>query len=352
MWQIRRIQKLRHYKVKGSQSTAIEKNDHVASKCSRGNQNQSPAPVNVTNDGTNACAFLSVKIADRVINNFDGNASDTTTLAEMIEEVIWFLPEEINAKRNLATFYDVLETYALLSKEKLLNSKYDFFEELPFGDCIYSFEVREQLHEKLCVLGQNDFSAIFSSVPYILVIGCAAGRAFVIDTHTGSLIVGRNNAPLTWKSLCIWLWDRLLCAGVKEEISNHPCVERNQNSPVTVLSDTEDERHNNSKKRSSESRDINDEPGCKKQKAQPCGSPDSYITVDNSKKGASESRDGPGWKEQAANAQPRGSKGDSESNVGPSTSRVNASVADNGTEQSTDRSPASDTIEEINATKV
>lgn len=204
-------------KLKVTQSTAIEKNDHhVASKCSRGNQIQSPVPVNVTNDGTNACAFLSVKIADRVINNFDGNASDTTTLAEMIEEVIWFLPEEINAKRNLATFYDVLETYALLSKEKLLNSKYDFFEELPFGDCIYSFEVRKQLHEKLCVLGQNDFSAIFSSVPYILVIGCAAGRAFVIDTHTGSLIVGRNNAPLTWKSLCIWLWDRLLCAGVKE----------------------------------------------------------------------------------------------------------------------------------------
>lgn len=125
----------------------------------------------------------------------------------MIEEVIWFLPEEINAKRNLATFYDVLEAYALLSKEKLLNSKYDFFEELPFGDCIYSFEARQQLHEKLCVLGQNDFSAIFSSVPYILVIGCAAGRTFVIDTH---------NAPLTWKSLCIWLWDRLLSAGVKE----------------------------------------------------------------------------------------------------------------------------------------
>ena len=56
-------------KLKVTQSTAIEKNDHhVASKCSRGNQIQSPAPVNVTNDGTNACAFLSVKIADRVIN--------------------------------------------------------------------------------------------------------------------------------------------------------------------------------------------------------------------------------------------------------------------------------------------
>ena len=50
-----------------------------------------------------------------------------------------------------------------------------------------------------------------------------------------------------------------------------------------------------------------------------------FFWYANSKKGASESRDGPGWKEQAANAQPRGSKGDSESNVGPSTSRVNAS---------------------------
>ena len=100
----------------------------------------------------------------------------------------------------------------------MLNSQYDFFEELPFADCIYSFHSRKRLHERLCILGQADFTAIFSSVPYILVIviGCTGGRAFIIDTHTGSLIVGRDKAHSTWKSLCLWLWERLQCAGAQQ----------------------------------------------------------------------------------------------------------------------------------------
>ena len=186
-------------KLKVTQRTAIEQNDHhVAVKCSRGDQTHSSEPViNVTNEGTNACVFLAVKITDRIIHNFDGNFSAVITLAEMIEEVIWFLPEAINAKRDLAKFYDVLEAYTILSRETVHNMEYDLFEELPFSNCVWSFEARKKLNEKLCILGQNDFTAIFSSVPYILVIGCAAGRAFLVDTHTDSLIVGKNNAHET-----------------------------------------------------------------------------------------------------------------------------------------------------------
>ena len=86
-------------------------------------------------------------------------------------------------------FYDVSQVYSSLWKETVLNSQYDFFEELPFADCIYSFDSRSRLHERPCILGQADFTAIFSSVPCILVIGCTGGRAFMTDTHTSSLIV-------------------------------------------------------------------------------------------------------------------------------------------------------------------
>ncbi|KAJ7382391.1 hypothetical protein OS493_035232 [Desmophyllum pertusum] len=158
----------------------------------------------------------SVKIADRVIYEFDGNVFDIASLADMVEEVIWVLPERINGKRDMAKFYDVSEAYSILSMETVLNSRYDFFEELPFADCIYSFESRKSLHGRLCVLGKNDFAAIFSSEPYILTIGCTGERAFLIDTHTGSLLVEKDNAHSMRKSLCIWLWERLQSAGVKQ----------------------------------------------------------------------------------------------------------------------------------------
>ena len=93
----------------------------------------------------------------------------------------------------------------------MLNSQYDFFEELPFADCIYSFDSPRRLHERLCILGQADFS----SVPYILVIACIGSRVFIIDTHTGSLIVGRDKLQSTRKSLWLWLWRRLQC-GVQQ----------------------------------------------------------------------------------------------------------------------------------------
>ena len=58
-------------KMKVTQTTAIEQMDHkVTIKLSVGNDNieiQSPELLD-TNDGSNACAFLSVKIADRIIH--------------------------------------------------------------------------------------------------------------------------------------------------------------------------------------------------------------------------------------------------------------------------------------------
>lgn len=135
---MRRLQDLRRCDVEGI-STATEQADHHIANLMQ-NQSQSRGPVIIANEGTNACAFLAVKIADRIIHELDGNILDTTSVAEMIEEVIWCLPEKINDNRDVAKMYDVLEAYSILSEVKVLNSRYEFFEELPFADCIYSFE--------------------------------------------------------------------------------------------------------------------------------------------------------------------------------------------------------------------
>ena len=127
-------------KLRVTQSKAIKQADHHIPKL-MDNHMQSNGPVSVPNEGTNTCAFLAVKIGDRIIHELDGNISDTVSLAEMIREVIWCLPEKINVNSDVAKLYDMLGAYSILSEVKVLNSRYEFFEELPFADCIYSFVV-------------------------------------------------------------------------------------------------------------------------------------------------------------------------------------------------------------------
>ncbi|KAK3726530.1 hypothetical protein QZH41_015561, partial [Actinostola sp. cb2023] len=84
---------------------------------SRKPQSSEPNNTMPSNDDINACAFLCIKIANRIINELYENIPETTTLVEMAEETIWFLPEEINKKRNPRKLYDVMEAYKVLVNE-------------------------------------------------------------------------------------------------------------------------------------------------------------------------------------------------------------------------------------------
>ena len=53
------------------------------------------------NDGTNACAFLCVKIADVILSEVVTGIEFFVELAEAIEDTIWHLPEKINEHRDL-----------------------------------------------------------------------------------------------------------------------------------------------------------------------------------------------------------------------------------------------------------
>ena len=216
-----------HLKV--SQATAVQQFDRRLAVQLKDIVSEEPAKqlgCALNNDGTNACAFLSVKIADAILSEVVAGGEFFTELPEAIEDTIWHLPETINVHRDLHRLYDAMEAYVIMREHKIITSLYDFSEELPFDDTVYSFEGRQKLHSKLCELGCNDFLAIFTCEPLVLTFGCRDGKPYMIDTHPvtlapgkgeGLLMIGKKNSPEVWMSLCIWLWKRLHHQGVQPE---------------------------------------------------------------------------------------------------------------------------------------
>ena len=82
--------------LKVSQASAVEQFDEqLASQFEeRGSNDIVQMNSTPSNDGTNACAFLSVAVAD-VIFMLDKGDEFFTCLAESVEQTIWFLPEKI-----------------------------------------------------------------------------------------------------------------------------------------------------------------------------------------------------------------------------------------------------------------
>lgn len=46
-------------------------------------------------------------------------------LAESVEQIICLLPDEINAHRNLAEMYNLMEAYKILSEQHIITSSDD-----------------------------------------------------------------------------------------------------------------------------------------------------------------------------------------------------------------------------------
>ena len=123
----------------------------------------------------------------------------------------------------LGKYYDALEAYEILRRRELIESPLEFSEELPYAYGAFTKEGREKLFSKLCVLGADCFVAVYTSDPLVLTIGCHNSKPYVIDTHpiappagngNGLVLVGNNNTPEVWMSICVRLWQRLHHGGV------------------------------------------------------------------------------------------------------------------------------------------
>ena len=220
-----------HLKV--SQATSLERFDlKMAAELERPCLKPLQMKALPVNDGTNACAFLSVSIAERILNKSEID-DFFENLPDAVESIIWSLPAEINNHRNLEKNYDALEAHDILRKQHLIKSSLEFSEELPFGDGVFTYEGRKHFFVKLCALGKDRFVAVYTSDPFVLTIGCHNRKPYVIDTHpvtqplgngNGLVLVGKENSPEVWMSLCVWLWQRLHHSGVDPQTAQSLAV--------------------------------------------------------------------------------------------------------------------------------
>ena len=72
------------------------------------------------------------------------------------------------------------------------------------------YEGREHFFLKLCALGTDRFVTVYTSDPFVLTIGCHNQKPYDIDTHPvtqplGNGIVGKENSPEVWMSVCVAL---------------------------------------------------------------------------------------------------------------------------------------------------
>ena len=119
--------------------------------------------------------------------------------------------------------YDILEAYEILRRQRIIKYPIEFSEELPYADGVFKYEGREKLFTKLCALGAEHFVAIYTSDPFVLTIGCHKGKPFIIDicpvtppigNGNNFVLIGNDNTPEVWMSICVSLWKRLHHGGV------------------------------------------------------------------------------------------------------------------------------------------
>ena len=205
-----------------SQATALE---HFDQKVAVDFQEQAKSlqpNVMPINDRTNACAFLSIGVAESIIQELESEVF-LEKLPTAVESIIWSLPEKIKEHRDMGKNYDALEAYEILRRRELIKSPLEFSEELPYAYGVFTNEGREKLFSKLCVLGTDCFVVVYTSDPLVLTIGCHNDKPYVIDTHpvappagdgNGIVLVGNKNTPEVWVSICVWFWQRLHHGGV------------------------------------------------------------------------------------------------------------------------------------------
>ena len=192
---------------------------------SQGSSVENATCLDVPDDGTNGCAFMSVVFGDLLLcQNEKSTVSKFQDIACLAEEVIIKSPLKFNPIREKSRHYDVSEAYALLVVEE----EYEFSEEIISSYGAYSARAREELNAAVCHLTTEREMrvAFYSCGGYIFTIGWAFQHLFIMDTHAICQELGgdgkgllkvflHENKQLAVENLCAWVWKRLSQSGVK-----------------------------------------------------------------------------------------------------------------------------------------
>ena len=152
-----------------SQASALSENDTNVIKMVQGCTDELSQTLLPQNDGTNACAFLSLGIIDRLLIQSSNSIVMDDNLVRVISEVINSYPLKFNQYRDSAKMVDVYEAASALSENNLLIHEFDFDEKIVDNETVYSYSFQESavkvlkhLHEKASKDKQTQF-AVFQA---------------------------------------------------------------------------------------------------------------------------------------------------------------------------------------------
>lgn len=223
----------KHISLKVSQSTPIEEADRkLAEAIERcmSNAVTELAAIAPANDGTNACTFLCLVTAQKLLNvSQKGGINDNwpEMVPGLFQEVITHDLVSFNTFREKRN-YDALECLALLKKEGMLPESTELVEKIVANDAVFSPQGRANLLEGLDATNCSECDFwIYTCEPYSILLGRLRDDYFILDTHpvpdfmggdgNGLLIVFSESGCESKQDLCSWLWKRLALAQVGEE---------------------------------------------------------------------------------------------------------------------------------------
>lgn len=209
-----------------SQISALEAHDYeVVQIASQGDSNCVLPQVPVLNDATNACVFLALKVCDALVDDSANTNIDTSyqlkSIPEIATSVLANYPAEHNKIRDISSLYTVLDANKLMRDTKHLRNNFEFTEELPYAESVFSQVSRVRLLQQLNILSstEENFLSIYTCEPFSLLLASIERRLFVLDTHPVPEKSGGNGNALfklyesassaCCLSLCQWLWNRL-----------------------------------------------------------------------------------------------------------------------------------------------
>ena len=140
------------------------------------------------NNGSNACAFLSVQIAHEIhrLHQEEKGSSNRVwqSICNVAERVILELPRVINPHRKVEEFYDVQAAFTLIRNIGAPIDEYQFSEEFLTEDYVFSQKGRENLIRALSSqLFKGKFSVgLYTCHTVIFTIGFINECFFIVDT--------------------------------------------------------------------------------------------------------------------------------------------------------------------------
>jgi hypothetical protein len=217
-----------------SQNSALERYDMQVAA----NEAEEIDPL--LENAINACSFIAVVLGDLILSPSESSSAETSQTdfkAKVIsyaERSLTDYPRYFNQYRNTEQLYDAQEAYTILRQAGVINNEYELTEEVLTSHCAYSEDGRtiflsamDKLHREIQSNEKNVSIAVYTFGKYVILIGCANGRFFLVDSHpvvedahgnkTGVALFTDGHPIMQSSFLYEWLIRRFRKSGVAKE---------------------------------------------------------------------------------------------------------------------------------------